>query len=462
MTTIGRTIAAARESAGYTLAELSARTCIRRPVLAGIEADDFRGCGGDFYARGHIRSVCRELGIDPAELIELYDSEHARERTVPAFTDKPITERDGESGSAAGAPQPPPHTGAGGRADSGAEEAVSAAGARGRPEAAAGRPRAPHGDAGAPQAAAAPRPPAPDDDTRDRQPWSGPPAPRSEPAPPPTSPAAPPPDSAAHGAVPSPRGRHGRRDDADGGRGGARTRAEGAERETGAAGAPSTGRAPTRRRRRRGSLLAATIAAARRSWPLAVFALLAGAAVVAALLAWPDGRTEQRAGAGPIVRSEEPSADAAPAPEEDGPSGQAEQPGRAQESQPAAAAPPSQQPGQAQESQQPEGSPSPRKTAERGENLSGMLTGERKAEQVHLTVSATERVWLRVTDAEGDNRFTGVLRKGELRAWTHRDELRLHVAKASAVRISVNGEHRGTPDDVARVAHFTFSATDLV
>ncbi|MFD0776760.1 helix-turn-helix domain-containing protein, partial [Streptomonospora algeriensis] len=97
MTTIGRTIAAARENAGYSLADLSARTCIRRPVLAGIEDDDFRACGGDFYARGHIRAVCRELGIDPAELLECYDREYAQNRAVPAFTDKPITGRAEEA-----------------------------------------------------------------------------------------------------------------------------------------------------------------------------------------------------------------------------------------------------------------------------------------------------------------------------------------------------------------------------
>ncbi|MDA0566864.1 helix-turn-helix domain-containing protein, partial [Streptomonospora sp. S1-112] len=91
MTTIGQTLAAAREDLGYSLADLSARTCIRQPVLAGMEGDDFRVCGGDFYARGHIRSVCRELGLDPAPLVEEFDREHARGSMAPAFTGAPVT-----------------------------------------------------------------------------------------------------------------------------------------------------------------------------------------------------------------------------------------------------------------------------------------------------------------------------------------------------------------------------------
>ncbi|WP_461002116.1 helix-turn-helix domain-containing protein, partial [Streptomonospora sediminis] len=125
MTTIGRTIAAAREGAGYTLADLSARTCIRRPVLSAIEADDFRACGGDFYARGHIRTICRELGIDPAEQIERFDREHAHERTVPAFTGRPVTGGPDPHPPEGGAPAAEPGTGEpGGTAGTGPADRV--------------------------------------------------------------------------------------------------------------------------------------------------------------------------------------------------------------------------------------------------------------------------------------------------------------------------------------------------
>ncbi|WP_116247848.1 helix-turn-helix domain-containing protein [Nocardiopsis sp. FIRDI 009] len=77
MATIGQTLAAARVAAGLTVADLSTRTRIREQVLRGIEREDFVPCGGDFYARGHIRGICRVLGLDPAPLIDEFDREHA-------------------------------------------------------------------------------------------------------------------------------------------------------------------------------------------------------------------------------------------------------------------------------------------------------------------------------------------------------------------------------------------------
>ncbi|MFD0775000.1 DUF4115 domain-containing protein, partial [Streptomonospora algeriensis] len=108
-----------------------------------------------------------------------------------------------------------------------------------------------------------------------------------------------------------------------------------------------------------------------------------------------------------------------------------------------------------------EGAAPAREEAGLGTGLSGVTSSERKAEEVRLTVSAIERVWVRVTDAEGDNRFSGVMEEGDVRAWVHPDELRLHVGKASAVRLTVNDEHLGRPGTAARVGRFTFSATDL-
>jgi cytoskeletal protein RodZ len=46
-------------------------------VLECIEADDFGPCGGDFYARGHLRTLARVFGLDAAELLALYDEHYA-------------------------------------------------------------------------------------------------------------------------------------------------------------------------------------------------------------------------------------------------------------------------------------------------------------------------------------------------------------------------------------------------
>ncbi|WP_051050922.1 helix-turn-helix domain-containing protein [Nocardiopsis salina] len=77
MATIGQRLSAARIAAGYTVADLSTRTRIRPKVLSGIEEEDFVPCGGDFYARGHIRSLCRVLDLDPEPLLAEFDLEHA-------------------------------------------------------------------------------------------------------------------------------------------------------------------------------------------------------------------------------------------------------------------------------------------------------------------------------------------------------------------------------------------------
>ena len=53
---IGETLAEARGQAGLTVAEVSQRTRIRETIIRGIERDDYSACGGDFYARGNIRS----------------------------------------------------------------------------------------------------------------------------------------------------------------------------------------------------------------------------------------------------------------------------------------------------------------------------------------------------------------------------------------------------------------------
>jgi cytoskeletal protein RodZ len=62
---IGEVLATARRQAGLTTAQVSQRTRIREGIVRGIEAGDFSACGGDFYARGHIRAIARSVGHRP-------------------------------------------------------------------------------------------------------------------------------------------------------------------------------------------------------------------------------------------------------------------------------------------------------------------------------------------------------------------------------------------------------------
>lgn len=72
---VGASIARARESAGLSLDELASRTKIRASILLAIESDDFSACGGDVYARGHLKSIAAALDLPPEDLLELFDAD---------------------------------------------------------------------------------------------------------------------------------------------------------------------------------------------------------------------------------------------------------------------------------------------------------------------------------------------------------------------------------------------------
>jgi transcriptional regulator with XRE-family HTH domain len=69
-------LAQARHQAGLTLTQVSEKTRIRESIIRSIEQGDYSSCGGDFYARGHIRSIAAVVGADPVPLIREYDDEH--------------------------------------------------------------------------------------------------------------------------------------------------------------------------------------------------------------------------------------------------------------------------------------------------------------------------------------------------------------------------------------------------
>ncbi|MGW2252801.1 helix-turn-helix domain-containing protein [Kitasatospora sp. NPDC001660] len=73
---IGRVLSAARIEARLTVDQVSAATRVRVPIVHAIEEDDFGRCGGDFYARGHIRSIARAVGVDGEDLVARYDAAH--------------------------------------------------------------------------------------------------------------------------------------------------------------------------------------------------------------------------------------------------------------------------------------------------------------------------------------------------------------------------------------------------
>ena len=76
---LGSLIAKARKDAGLSLEDLAAKTNIRISVLSEIEKDNFEHCGGETYARGHVRNIAVVLKVDQKEFIRLYDEEQGGE-----------------------------------------------------------------------------------------------------------------------------------------------------------------------------------------------------------------------------------------------------------------------------------------------------------------------------------------------------------------------------------------------
>jgi hypothetical protein len=81
---IGEALSEARREAGLTVAQVSQRTRIRQTIIRGIEGDDYSVCGGDFYARGHIRSIAKVVAADPGPLIKEFDTTHRAPGAVSA------------------------------------------------------------------------------------------------------------------------------------------------------------------------------------------------------------------------------------------------------------------------------------------------------------------------------------------------------------------------------------------
>ena len=76
---LGQRIQDARLAAGVSVDDLANLLSVRPGLLRDIENNNFTTCGGDTYARGHLRSIAARIGADAEELIEMYNLEHSVE-----------------------------------------------------------------------------------------------------------------------------------------------------------------------------------------------------------------------------------------------------------------------------------------------------------------------------------------------------------------------------------------------
>ncbi|MFZ2228625.1 MAG: RodZ domain-containing protein [Candidatus Nanopelagicaceae bacterium] len=74
---LGSILKQARQSAGVSIDSLAERTSVRATLLRDFELDDFSKCGGDTYARGHVRNLANALGVEPKVFLERYDAEQS-------------------------------------------------------------------------------------------------------------------------------------------------------------------------------------------------------------------------------------------------------------------------------------------------------------------------------------------------------------------------------------------------
>ncbi|KAA0922253.1 MULTISPECIES: helix-turn-helix domain-containing protein [Streptomyces] len=82
---VGHALRQARIAAGLTVDDVSNATRVRIAIVHAIEQDDFGPCGGDVYARGHIKTLARAVDLDPAPLLARYDASHGgRPAPTPA------------------------------------------------------------------------------------------------------------------------------------------------------------------------------------------------------------------------------------------------------------------------------------------------------------------------------------------------------------------------------------------
>lgn len=78
--TIGSLIAKARKDAACSIDELAEATNLRATLIREIEKDDFSHCGGNTYARGHVRNIAKALKAEEKEFVRIFDEEQGTEK----------------------------------------------------------------------------------------------------------------------------------------------------------------------------------------------------------------------------------------------------------------------------------------------------------------------------------------------------------------------------------------------
>jgi cytoskeletal protein RodZ len=80
---LGSLISKARKDAGLSIDDLSAATNVRGTLLREMEANNFSQCGGETYARGHLRNIAIKVNVDPQIFLNAFEDEQMHvDRTI--------------------------------------------------------------------------------------------------------------------------------------------------------------------------------------------------------------------------------------------------------------------------------------------------------------------------------------------------------------------------------------------
>lgn len=72
---LGALIAKSRTDARLSIEDLAKVTNIPSTLLRDMENDNFKKCGGETYARGHLRNIAAKVGVDERIFLDLFETE---------------------------------------------------------------------------------------------------------------------------------------------------------------------------------------------------------------------------------------------------------------------------------------------------------------------------------------------------------------------------------------------------
>ncbi|MDP2663044.1 MAG: DUF4115 domain-containing protein [Dehalococcoidia bacterium] len=89
MASLGQRLREARERQGLSLEDIEVATRIRKSYLVAMEGEDYPSLPHPTYVKGFLKSYSAFLGIDPAEILDLYPERNSR----PSITPMPKLEK---------------------------------------------------------------------------------------------------------------------------------------------------------------------------------------------------------------------------------------------------------------------------------------------------------------------------------------------------------------------------------